>query len=115
MLRQALGEGASPAQERERAGLPGTCSSGGCDAKPMPLSHYCFAHILQDPQQVLYGAGADGMEDEDDEDAALPVMCTEDLPLPPDIAAAEGDVGGAGAGGRGGVGGGVGGGFYQFS
>lgn len=73
-------EAAAAALERDRAGLPVTCACGGCDAKPMPLSHYCFAHICQDPKQVLY---AQPVNDDDDDDDGLPVMCTEDLPLPP--------------------------------
>ena len=75
-------EAAAAAQERDRAGLPATCACGGCDARPMPLSHYCFAHILMDPKQMLYAA-ADGSEggagDAAGEGrATMPVMCTEE-------------------------------------
>lgn len=77
-------EAAAEAQERDRAGLPATCSCEDCDAKPMPLSHYCFAHILLDPKQVLYAtnreAGDDDGEEADEE--AFPVLCTDDPPPP---------------------------------
>mmetsp|Transcript_27760 Transcript_27760/g.44498 ORF Transcript_27760/g.44498 Transcript_27760/m.44498 type:complete len:150 (-) Transcript_27760:123-572(-) len=83
-------EAAAAAQERDRAGLPLTCACAGCEAKPMPLSHHCFTHILLDPQQVLYmknkdsDPAGDGGAIEDEEDA-FPVLCTEDLPLPLDL------------------------------
>ena len=50
-------EGAAAAQEREKAGLAAQCACDECDAKPVPLSDYCFAHILKDPKQMLYAAG----------------------------------------------------------
>lgn len=58
-------EGAAAAQEREKAGLAAQCACDDCDAKPVPLSDYCFAHILKDPKQMLYAAG-----ESDDEEAA---------------------------------------------
>ena len=58
-------EGAAAAQEREKAGLAAQCACDECDAKPVPLSDYCFAHILKDPKQMLYAAG-----ESDDEEAA---------------------------------------------
>ena len=60
-------EAAAAAQEREKAGLAAQCACDDCDAKPVPLSAYCFAHILMDAEQVLYapaqkpeGAAGDG-------------------------------------------------------
>lgn len=91
-------EAAAAALERDRAGLPVTCACGGCDSKPMPLSHYCFAHICQDPKQVLYAHPGVGFEALDDDDDGLPVLCTEDLPSPPPepaAAVAAAAVGGA--------------------
>jgi hypothetical protein len=58
-------EGAAAAAEREKAGLAAQCACDDCDAKPVPLSDYCFAHILKDPKQMLYAAG----ESDDDEAA----------------------------------------------
>ena len=49
-------EAAAAAQEREKAGLAAQCACDDCDAKPVPLSAYCFAHILMDAKQVLYAA-----------------------------------------------------------
>ena len=34
------------------------CETAGCGERPMPLTTYCFAHILSDPKQVLYAAAA---------------------------------------------------------
>lgn len=65
-------DAAALAQEREKEGLPAACCVEECKMRPVPLSHYCLAHIIQDPRQVLY---MDGGEDG-------PVLCTEDLPLP---------------------------------
>jgi hypothetical protein len=47
-------EAAAAAQEREKAGTAAQCACDDCDAKPVPLSAYCFAHILMDAEQVLY-------------------------------------------------------------
>ena len=65
----------------------------------MPLSHYCFAHICQDPKQVLYA-------NPDEEEDAFPILRTEDaLPPPsrgvaaPDPAAAAAAAAAAGGGG----------------
>lgn len=30
------------------------CAFEGCQTRPMPLTPFCFAHILSDPRQVLY-------------------------------------------------------------
>jgi len=30
------------------------CAFQGCQTRPMPLTPFCFAHILSDPRQVLY-------------------------------------------------------------
>ena len=49
-------EAAAAAQEREKAGVAAQCACDDCDAKPVPLSAYCFAHILMDAKQVLYAA-----------------------------------------------------------
>ena len=49
-------EAAAAAQEREKAGVAAQCACDDCDAKPVPLSEYCFAHILMDEKQVLYAA-----------------------------------------------------------
>uniref|UniRef100_A0A7S0IF37 KAT8 regulatory NSL complex subunit 2 n=1 Tax=Micromonas pusilla TaxID=38833 RepID=A0A7S0IF37_MICPS len=49
-------EAAAAAQEREKAGMAAQCACDDCDAKPVPLSAYCFAHILMDAEQVLYAA-----------------------------------------------------------
>ncbi|XP_039780587.1 uncharacterized protein LOC120647820 [Panicum virgatum] len=36
------------------AGGRAGCAASNCEAKAMPLSHYCFNHILLDPKQQLY-------------------------------------------------------------
>ncbi|KAF8657992.1 hypothetical protein HU200_059452 [Digitaria exilis] len=36
------------------AGGRASCAASNCDAKAMPLSQYCFRHILLDPKQQLY-------------------------------------------------------------
>lgn len=33
---------------------PAVCAFEGCQTRPMPLTPFCFAHILSDPRQVLY-------------------------------------------------------------
>ncbi|RLN28164.1 hypothetical protein C2845_PM05G07910 [Panicum miliaceum] len=42
--------GPAPAAAGGRAG----CAASNCEAKAMPLSQYCFNHILLDPKQQLY-------------------------------------------------------------
>lgn len=32
-----------------------TCAESGCEMRTLTPSQYCFAHILNDPQQVLFG------------------------------------------------------------
>ncbi|KAG8051128.1 hypothetical protein GUJ93_ZPchr0009g2284 [Zizania palustris] len=46
----SVGAAVTPAAGSGRAG----CSSANCRAKAMPLSAYCFNHILLDPKQLLY-------------------------------------------------------------
>jgi len=36
------------------AGGRAECAASNCEAKAMPLSQYCFNHILLDPKQQLY-------------------------------------------------------------
>ena len=36
------------------AGGRAECAASNCEAKAMPLSQYCFSHILLDPKQQLY-------------------------------------------------------------
>ena len=83
-------EAAAAAQERERAGLPGTCASEGCDAKPMPLSSHCFAHICADPKQVLYSKPTNPAGKDEEEEDALPILLTDDDPPAPSSGAGPG-------------------------
>lgn len=47
------------ARERTGAAQRGReCEKNGCCERPMPLTTFCFAHILGDPKQVLYTAAA---------------------------------------------------------
>ncbi|KAJ6772514.1 hypothetical protein OIU74_018689 [Salix koriyanagi] len=41
------------AEEREEEGVR-KCSGSGCKAKPMPLTSFCYTHILLDSKQKLY-------------------------------------------------------------
>ncbi|MDA9098211.1 zf-C3Hc3H domain-containing protein [bacterium] len=51
------------------------CSFENCDERPMPLTTFCFAHILQDTKQVLYTAGS---EKDDEKGEPEPVLRTEE-------------------------------------
>ena len=46
------------AREKTGAAQLSECETVGCGERPMPLTTYCFAHILSDPKQVLYAAAA---------------------------------------------------------
>ena len=46
------------AREKTGAAQLSECETAGCGERPMPLTTYCFAHILSDPKQVLYAAAA---------------------------------------------------------
>ena len=43
---------------RETLGLPKACVVDGCNARPMPCAHHCFAHITLDGEQKLYRRAA---------------------------------------------------------
>lgn len=43
---------------RETLGLPKACVVDGCNARPMPCAHHCFAHITLDGEQKLYQRAA---------------------------------------------------------
>ncbi|CAN6357983.1 unnamed protein product [Urochloa humidicola] len=45
--------GAVASPEAPAGGRAG-CAASNCEAKAMPLSQYCFNHILMDPKQQLY-------------------------------------------------------------
>ncbi|KAJ6432411.1 hypothetical protein OIU84_019618, partial [Salix udensis] len=47
------GGGEVEADEREEEGVR-KCSASGCKAKPMPLTSFCYTHILLDSKQKLY-------------------------------------------------------------
>ena len=47
------------AREKTGAAQLSECETAGCGERPMPLTTYCFAHILSDyPKQVLHAAAA---------------------------------------------------------
>lgn len=46
------------AREKTGAAQLSECEKNGCCERPMPLTTFCFAHILGDPKQVLYKAAA---------------------------------------------------------
>lgn len=50
--------GKGPFEDDEKAenGVDGGCAFDGCKTKPMALTHYCHAHILNDTKQKLYKA-----------------------------------------------------------
>lgn len=58
--REYVAIGLNPFQEEEPQPEPepepdnSICAFEGCQTRPMPLTPFCFAHILSDPRQVLY-------------------------------------------------------------
>jgi len=54
--REYVAIGLNPFQEEEPQPQPDNsiCAFEGCQTRPMPLTPFCFAHILSDPRQVLY-------------------------------------------------------------
>jgi hypothetical protein len=68
------------AREKTGAAQLSQCVAIGCDERPMPLTTFCFQHILQDPKQTLYApASADGKETTGGEPIE-PVLRTESTP-----------------------------------
>lgn len=65
-------EAAAEMAEQAKEGVSSKCACEDCDERPVPLSGWCFAHILMDPKQQLY-ARAEGDGDDDD-----PALWTED-------------------------------------
>ena len=47
-------EAAAEMAEQAEEGVSSKCAHEDCDERPMPLSGWCFAHILSDPKQQLY-------------------------------------------------------------
>ena len=75
------------AHEKTKGAQLSECEKQGCCERPMPLTTFCFAHILSDPKQVLYAPAAklrdvSGDETSPNETFPEPVLRTEDIIAP---------------------------------
>ena len=69
------------AREKTGAAQLSECETQGCCERPMPLTTFCFAHILSDPKQVLYAAATKTRDASGDEASPIgpePVLRTEE-------------------------------------